>query len=301
MLLPLIQLNDAAAGGGGATVAAGSLVGGAPLGGTPLAASFKPIAASAPSYVATVSTDQAQTVAATSARTINATAATAQAQTVAASAIATVNASASTAQAQTVAATSVATRNSTASTAQAQTVAANAAASINSTATTSQAQTVAASASAAGTTDATVSTSQAQTTAGTSDVIGGAASPSFDGGFVLSTRRKVYVRRGKSYLIFNNHEEADAYINAEAAIETAKKSSRGAAKRVIKALKVVKPEIAPAPQLQALSELLEKFNIHYDLIELQNNNDIDSIYQIQYMLYALQQDEDDIELLLLSI
>ena len=121
----------------------------------------------------------------------------------------------------------------------------------------------------------------------------------FDGGFVLSTRRKVYVRRGKSYLIFNDHEEADAYINAEAAIETAKKSSRGAARRVIKALKVVKPEIAPEPKLQELSELLAKFNVNYDLMQLQNNNNIDAIYQIQSMLDALQ-DEEDIELLLLA-
>ena len=128
----------------------------------------------------------------------------------------------------------------------------------------------------------------------------GITPPSFNGGFVMRSR-KVYVKRGKQYLIFNNNEEADAYLAAENAIETAKKSSRGAAKRVIKALKVVKPEIAPEPKLEELSDLLAKFEVKYDLIQLQKNNDIDAIYHIQSMLYALQQDEEDIELLLLAI
>ena len=128
----------------------------------------------------------------------------------------------------------------------------------------------------------------------------GASLPSFNGGFVMRTR-KVYVKRGKQYLIFNNNEEADVYLAAEDAIEAAKKSSRGAAKRVIKALKVVKPEIAPEPKLQELSDLIAKFNVDYDLIQLQKNNDIEALYQIQSMLYALQQDEEDIELLLLAI
>lgn len=121
----------------------------------------------------------------------------------------------------------------------------------------------------------------------------------FDGGFVLSTRRKVYVKRGKSYLIFNDHAEADAYLAAETAIETAKKSSRGAARRLIKALKVVTPEIAAAPVIDDISVLLSRFNINFDIKSLEKNNDIDSIYQIQYKLYALQ-DEEDIELLLLA-
>ena len=123
---------------------------------------------------------------------------------------------------------------------------------------------------------------------------------SFNGGFDMS-RRKVYIKRGKQYLIFNNTEEADGYLAAEKAIETAKQSSRGAAKRVMKALKVVKPEIADEPKLEELSDLIAKFNVNYDLIQLQKSNDIEALYQVQSMLYAMQQDEDDIELLLLSI
>jgi hypothetical protein len=127
------------------------------------------------------------------------------------------------------------------------------------------------------------------------------AALSFNGGFDMSRPRKVYIKRGKQYLIFNNNEEADSYLAAEKAIETAKKSSRGAAKRVIKALKVVKPEIAAEPKLEELSALIAKFDFKYDLPQLAKNNDIEALYHIQSMLYALQQDEDDIELLLLAL
>ena len=214
----------------------------------------------------------------------------------------------STSQAQTTAGSGTATPQAitgTAATSQAQTVSGTGNAipqAITGTIATSQAQTVSGSGdfvANAGITG-TGSTSQAQTSSGVGEVTSGAAAPSFDGGFVMS-RRKVYVKRGKRYFIFNNTEEADSYLAAETAIETAKKSSRGAAKRVMKALKVVKPEIADEPKLEELSDLLAKFNVNYDLIQLQKNNDIDALFQVQAMLYAMQQDEDDIELLLLSI
>lgn len=120
-------------------------------------------------------------------------------------------------------------------------------------------------------------------------------------GEVILQRKKIYVKRGKQYLIFNNNEEADSYLAAESAIEAAKKSSRGAAKRVIKALKVVKPEVIQEPKLDELSELIAKFNVDYDVIQAQKNNDIEALIAIQSMLYRLQQDEEDIELLLLSV
>jgi hypothetical protein len=140
---------------------------------------------------------------------------------------------------------------------------------------------------------------QAQTAIGTGEFIEAVATSSFNGGFVMRPR-KVYVSRGRHYLIFNTHEEADAYLVAEEAIEAAKKSSRGAAKRKIKALKVVKPEIVAEPKLDELSLLLAKFNVNYDLLELQKNNDIEALYHIQSMLYEMQQDEEDIELLLMA-
>jgi len=66
-------------------------------------------------------------------------------------------------------------------------------------------------------------------------------------------------------------------------------------------LKVVKPEIAPEPKLEELSALIAKFDFKYDLPQLAKNNDIEALYHIQSMLYALQQDEEDIELLLLAL
>lgn len=126
------------------------------------------------------------------------------------------------------------------------------------------------------------------------------SSKSYSGEVILQ-RKKIYIKRGKQYLIFNNVEEADSYLAAEEAIETAKKSSRGAARRKIKALKVVKPEVIQEPKLEDIKVLLDKFNVDFDLPEAQKNNDIEALIAIQSMLYALQQDEEDIELLLLAI
>ena len=125
--------------------------------------------------------------------------------------------------------------------------------------------------------------------------------PSSPSGEVTLQRKRIYVKRGKQYLIFNNNQEADSYLAAEEAIETAKKSSRGAAKRVIKSLKVVKPEVIEAPKLEAIESLLARFNVQFDAIQAQKNNDIEALIAIQSMLYELQQDEEDIELLLLSV
>lgn len=236
-----------------------------------------------------------------------------------------------TSQAQTVAvsgSTAVANVTGVGATNQGQTIAASGTANpqaVTGTATDSQAQTIAASGSTGSVNVAGIANiSQAQTSAAIGDAspamvdgtgtssqaqstlidgiggIGGVEQPTFSGDFVIQ-RKKVYVKRGKQYLIFNSNAEADAYVNAEKAIETAKQSSRGAAKRVIKALKLAKPEIADAPKLEELSSLLAKFNVHYDVIQLEKNNNIAALYHIQSMLYALQQDEDDIELLLLAI
>lgn len=239
---------------------------------------------------------------------VDGTAATSQAQTVAGTgshAAATgVNGTAVTSQAQTASgagSATVASVSGVVSTSQAQTVAlaGNASpAAVSGVGSSSQAQTVSGSGSQSVGVSGVASTSQAQSTIASGSVSGGSVSYS---GEVILQRKKVYIKRGKQYLIFNNSQEADSYLAAESAIEAAKQSSRGAAKRVIKALKVVKPTIAPEPKLEELSDLIAKFNVDYDLIQLQKNNDIEALYHIQSMLYALQQDEEDIELLLLAI
>jgi hypothetical protein len=267
------------------------------------------------SVTGTAATSQAQTVASdgsfTAAGIVTGGAVTSQAQTASATGSATVPAVAGTlitSQAQTVAATGTASPaavSGTLSANQAQTTALAGSASpatVSGTGTTSQGQTSAASGSFAGSSGVSgvASTSQGQTVSSSGSVVNPELA-GFNGGFDMSRPRKVYIKRGKQYLIFNNNEEADSYLAAEKAIETAKKSSRGAAKRVIKALKVVKPEIAPEPKLEELSALIAKFDFKYDLPQLAKNNDIEALYQIQSMLYALQQDEEDIELLLLAL
>ena len=261
----------------------------------------------------TAVTSQAQSIIASGVASVNGvdgTVSTSQAQTIAASGSHTalgVSGNAATSQVQTVAGTGVASVlgvAGTVSTSQAQTVSGAGSAvalGVSGTASTSQAQTIASSGSFAGVSGVSgvASTSQAQTSIGAGSFVESVA-PSFSGEVILQ-RKKIYVKRGKQYLIFNNNEEADSYLAAEQAIETAKKSSRGAAKRVIKALKVVKPEVIQEPKLDELSELIAKFNVDYDLIQAQKNNDIEALIAIQSMLYRLQQDEEDIELLLLSV
>ena len=122
--------------------------------------------------------------------------------------------------------------------------------------------------------------------------------PQYSGEVILQPR-KVYIKRGKQFLIFNTVDEADAYLAAESAIQTAKKSSRGAAKRKIKALKVVKPVILPEPKLQDLEALVARFNISFDFDATALNNDIEALFELQFRLKELQDDENDIELLLM--
>ena len=260
-------------------------------------------------------TSQAQTVASdgsfTAAGIVTGSVATSQAQTASLSGSVTapsVTGTLTTIQAQTVAASGIASPAAVSgalASSQAQTtaLAGNASpASVSGTGTAAQGQTIAASGSFAGSSSVSgvASTSQGQTISSSGSVVNPELAV-FNGGFDMSRPRKVYIKRGKQYLIFNNNEEADSYLAAEKAIETDKKSSRGAAKRVIKALKVVKPEIAPEPKLEELSALIARFNFKYDLPQLAKNNDIEALYHIQSMLYALQQDEEDIELLLLAL
>lgn len=121
--------------------------------------------------------------------------------------------------------------------------------------------------------------------------------PASNFGFEM-TRKRVYIKRGKKYLIFNTMQEADAYVASEEAIETAKKSSRGAARRKAKALKVPSPEVVPAVELEALETLMARFDVSYDLPKLQATQDFATLHYIQERLAELQDDEDMTLLLL---
>lgn len=119
-------------------------------------------------------------------------------------------------------------------------------------------------------------------------------------GEVVLQRKRVYIKRGKQYLIFNTLAEADSYVAAEEAIETAKRSSRGAARRKVKALNVPKPEVVPAVEPEKLEAMLSKFNLPFDIATTLINKDFATLHYIQEQI-AILQDDEDIELLLLTL
>lgn len=258
----------------------------------------------------TAATSQAQTTVASGSAApaaVDGSLSTSQAQTIAASgsfAVAGVSGAIATSQAQTVtgsgsASPAVVTGSLASSQAQTVSLAGNASpAAVSGTAASSQAQTISATGAMTSGIDGAITTSQAQTTNASGAVVNPEVA-GFNGGFDMSRHRKVYIKRGKQYLIFNNNQEADSYLESEKAIEEAKKSSRGAARRKIKALKVVKPEIKQAPVLEDIQLLLSRFSVNIEVPLYELNNDIEALFALQSRLNELA-DEEDIELLLLS-
>ena len=225
---------------------------------------------------AVTATGQGQSVAGTTARTINATAATSQAQSTTGTAQSGIDSTAGTSQGQ----SSQTTANGV----------------LDGVIGSAQGQTVEAFADTAITVDATISTSQAQSVEGLSD----AQSVGSPSGEVVLQRKRVYIKRGKQYLIFNTLAEADSYAAAEEAIETARQSSRGAARRKVKALNVPKPEVVPAVEPEKLEVMLERFNLPFNLSAAISKEDFAALHYIQEQL-AIMQDDEDIELLLLTL
>ena len=171
-------------------------------------------------------------------------------------------------------------------------------AAVTGTISTSQAQTVALAGSntSPAAVSGIVSTSQAQSVECLSD----SQSVGSHSGEVVLQRKRVYIKRGKQYLIFNTLAEADSYVAAEEAIETARQSSRGAARRKVKALNVPKPEVVPAVEPDKLEVMLERFNLPFNLSAAISKEDFAALHYIQEQL-AIMQDDEDIELLLLTL
>ena len=190
----------------------------------------------------------------------------------------------------------------TISTSQAQTVAlagnSSIPAAVSGTASTSQAQIVdlAGSNTSPAAVSGIVSTSQAQSVECLSD----SQSVGSHSGEVVLQRKRVYIKRDKQYLIFNTLAEADSYVAAEEAIETARQSSRGAARRKVKALNVPKPEVVQAVEPEKLEVMLERFNLPFNLSAAISKEDFAALHYIQEQL-AIMQDDEDIELLLLTL
>lgn len=119
----------------------------------------------------------------------------------------------------------------------------------------------------------------------------------------LSSRRKWYVKRGKQILIFEDAQEADAFIEAEKqadeAIKAAQKTSRRARKRlrerVYTSLDAKLPEVV---QIDMLGVLVEQYAIPVDLPRLIANQDLEELVRIALLAQDMQ-DEEDVELLML--
>ena len=115
------------------------------------------------------------------------------------------------------------------------------------------------------------------------------------------TPSKWYIKRNKKILLFNNAQEADAFIEAEEAagqaIHEAQKTSRRARKRLRD--KIITVEPAQTVDVDQLAQAVERFSIPVDLPYLLAQQDFDSVMQIMAMAMEMQ-DEEDIELLLLA-
>ncbi len=73
-----------------------------------------------------------------------------------------------------------------------------------------------------------------------------------------------------------------------------------AARRKAKALKVPSPEVVQAVEPEKLEAMLARFNLKFDLVTPLKNDDFAALHYIQEQL-AIMQDDEDIELLLLTL
>jgi len=114
--------------------------------------------------------------------------------------------------------------------------------------------------------------------------------------------RKFYVRKGKKILLFDSVDEAEEYIKAEQvaeeAIAKAKVSSRQERRKIKK--RIIK-DVLPAESIDTdwLAEMMQRFAINFDLPKLLAEQDYNRVMEIHAMAKAMQDDEDDIEMLLM--
>jgi hypothetical protein len=112
--------------------------------------------------------------------------------------------------------------------------------------------------------------------------------------------RRVYLKRGKQILLFNNVAEADRYEEAERIADEA--IAKAQSKRAVKRLKAKVIQVAPPVELidtEALLSLLNAYQEAINLPQLMAEQDYSQLAQI-YLRLREQQEEDDIEALLLA-
>jgi hypothetical protein len=128
----------------------------------------------------------------------------------------------------------------------------------------------------------------------------GGLAPTFTNEVNLTPR--IYLKRGKKFLIFNTTDEADAWESAEkqaiAAVEKAQKTSRRARKRLKeKVYKALEIEPLDTVDVDLLERLATVFEVRADFGRLVAMQNISQLMQIRDRL-SLLQDEEDLEILL---
>ena len=121
--------------------------------------------------------------------------------------------------------------------------------------------------------------------------------PTVDRGF---EPRRVYLKRGKQILLFNNAAEADRYEEAERIANEA--IAKAQSKRAVKRLKAKVIQVAPPVELidtGVLVDLMSAYQVPINLPQLLAEQDYSQLAQI-YLRLREQQEEGDIEALLLA-
>ena len=112
--------------------------------------------------------------------------------------------------------------------------------------------------------------------------------------------RKVYLKRGKKILLFNNVAEADNYEEAERIANEA--IAKAQSKRAVKRLQAKVIQVAPPVETidtGVLVDLLSAYQMPINLPQLMAEQDYSQLAQI-YLRLREQQEEEDLEVLLLA-
>lgn len=115
--------------------------------------------------------------------------------------------------------------------------------------------------------------------------------------------RRYYVKRGKRILLFNNAQEADAWLEADRladeALEQAQRTSRRARKRLREKVYRVAVQPLETLELPLLQSMVGRYAIDVDLPALIAQEAWERVMQIHALAMQMLDDEE-IELLLLA-
>ena len=107
--------------------------------------------------------------------------------------------------------------------------------------------------------------------------------------------RPVYIKRGKKIVIFNTVDEADAWVEAQDALDKAK--SRGAKKRIAK--RVIDQPV-DVVDVDLVAGLAQVYNLKVDIRSLIDIGEIQKLRDWRDRILTMR-DEEDIEILLMAL